>query len=131
MSAQQSPGEPAPHVPVWMPGQFKRRISTVHAVQLGLAEYADDPWAAWRWHGRRIPDWFGDLSMERLWPEFHSEDYWYFLVRESSIDDGGDAARMGPDDWLCFKGDGNLRVRSDADFRARYLPYYAYSEAKP
>lgn len=125
MSAQQGPSEPQPHVVAWPPGQFKRRISTVHAVQLGLAEYADDPWGGWRWQGRRIPDWFGDMPPESLWPEFGDEDYWYFWVRPAA---GAEAVRMGPDDWLCFKEDGTLRVRTDADFRARYMPYYAYSE---
>lgn len=128
MSAQRSPGEPPPTPPPWMPGQFKRRISTVHAVQLGLAEYADNPWDGWRWQGRRIPDWFGDLSLDELEPVMRSEDYWCFLVREAV---GVERVRMGPDDWLCRKEDGALRVRSDDAFRARYLPYYAYSEATP
>lgn len=129
MSAQQSPGSGPPTPEPWLPGEFKRRISTVHAVQLGLAEYADDPWGAWRWRGRRIPDWFGDLAHDPLWPEFGDEDYWYFWVREHPGQPDAEAVRMGPDDWLCRKGDGTLRVRTDAAFRARYVPYLSYSGA--
>lgn len=125
MSAQQSPGTPTPTPESWMPGEFKRRISTVHAVQLGLAEYADDPWGGWRWQGRRIPDWFGDLDLDVLMPVFLSEDYWYFRLTQP----GGESVLIGPDDWLCRSADGRLRARGDADFRARYAPYLSYSGA--
>jgi len=91
----------------------------VDAVQLGLAEYADDPWQAWRCDRR--PDWLSSAATEilynapRLAPVFSSEDYWYFDV----VTING-SVRMGPDEWLIRGVEGELYPCADAIFRATY-----------
>lgn len=101
----------------WHVLRFRKRPVEIEAVQFGLAEYADDPWHAWRIRGEE-PKWLVDAAASNtLRPVFKSEDYWYFEVETLEGVHLG-----GPDDWLICGVEGELYFCKDRIFRATYEP---------
>lgn len=65
--------------PAWTALRYRKRPVEIEAVQFGLAEYADDPWHAWRTFADDAPQWLLDAATEgTLKPAFASEDELYF-----------------------------------------------------
>lgn len=119
--AQQGPiGEPGPTGPDGFPtsptNEYRKRPVVIEAVQFGLAEYADEPVAAWRLPEGLYPAWLSlAISDGTVQYEFKSEDYWYFTVRTLE-----GLMTGGPDDWVIRGVEGELYPCADRIFRATY-----------
>lgn len=97
------------------PQYFRSGYTVVEAVQYGLAEYADNPWAI---RSDEIPQWLVDAAREGLVvPKFLSEDYWYLLV---TTPDG--EAYASPDDWIARDTNDALHVITSTDMANSYHP---------
>lgn len=71
------------------------------AIRVRYAEWADNPFEF-----DRVPDWLTVAAeLDRIKPNFGSEDYWYIDV---STKRGWQ--RIGPDDWIIYDDDGNLQT---------------------
>ncbi|MEV7466128.1 hypothetical protein AB0O20_06385 [Streptomyces kronopolitis] len=97
------------------PQYFRTGYTVVEAVQYGLAEYADSPWAI---RGREVPQWFVDAAgNDLIVPEFGGEDCWYLRVSTAN-----GSLRVGPDDWIARDARGVLRVITSAAMSKDYRP---------
>lgn len=117
MPTSQSP-DPAPApLPDWSTFRtFRKRPVVIEAIQYGLAEYADEPYGAWRIPEGLFPAWLSSaISDGVVKHEFRSEDYWYFTV--STLEG---LMTGGPDDWLLRGVEGELYPCADRIFRKTY-----------
>lgn len=95
-------------------GTYRKRPVEIEAVQFGLAEYADVPVEAWR--EDPLPTWLGDALLAGVVRhEFHSEDYWYFVVQTLE-----GLMLGGPDDWIIRGVEGELYPCKASVFAATY-----------
>lgn len=79
---------------------FRNKPVVIEALPVPYAEYADNPYFAFK----NSPDWLLDAFLDgTIVPEFRTEDYWYYRIRTLEGDH-----MATPDDWIIRDVAGDL-----------------------